>query len=170
MTREKRRLGPETKESLAETLARLRPAIEGIRRAHGIGVEDGEDVLQETIVRFCRHPGSIECGEAWLRTAYRHECLRLLRRQRREAGARRGLAADGASGRRELTPSRELQVRELVAAIDRLPPREGQLLRGFYLEGLRRTELATLAGVALGSAKTLLARARGQLRRLLGTA
>lgn len=168
MTPRESRPEREGEESLAETLARLRPAFEGIRKACGIGVEEGQDVLQETLLRFARHRDEVRCREAWLWRTYRNECRRFLKKRASEAAALRWLETNGAPPRRELSPSRELLASEVVAPLDTLPRRERSLLRGFYLKGRGAESLAGVLGLKIASLKTTLTRARRRLGRKLG--
>jgi len=80
-----------------------------------------------------------------------------------------GLTADDAS----TVPSAEdlvlLRVEhgELGAALDRLPPELRAVIQATALDGLTVREAAALLGVAEGTAKTRLMRARARLRELL---
>lgn len=59
----------------------------GVARAHRLGDADAGDVVQTTWLRLVEHLGRIEDPErlpGWLATTARHECLRALRRSRRE--------------------------------------------------------------------------------------
>jgi len=60
-----------------------------------------------------------------------------------------------------------LQLRDLEAAIARLPQEQRQVILLVGLEGMRYEEVATVLGVPVGTVRSRLSRGRDQLRRLM---
>jgi DNA-directed RNA polymerase specialized sigma24 family protein len=60
-----------------------------------------------------------------------------------------------------------LQLRDLEAAIGRLPQEQRQVILLVGLEGMRYEEVATILGVPVGTVRSRLSRGRDQLRRLM---
>lgn len=119
-----------------------------------------QDVAQETFLRLYRqwqagppvHPG-------WLFTVARNLCIDAKRRA--EPHPLRGGHADAG----EESAVRRLLVRELL---DRLPPRDREVLWLFYYGGLSMAEVAGVLGIPARQVKTGLYRARQRFRALWG--
>ena len=60
-----------------------------------------------------------------------------------------------------------LQLRDLEAAIAKLPQEQRQVILLVGLEGMRYEEVATILGVPVGTVRSRLSRGRDQLRRLM---
>jgi DNA-directed RNA polymerase specialized sigma24 family protein len=60
-----------------------------------------------------------------------------------------------------------LQLRDLEAAIARLPQEQRQVILLVGLEGMRYEEVAEILGVPVGTVRSRLSRGRDQLRRLM---
>lgn len=158
---------PDLGDPLLEVLERVRPAFDAIRRAFGIRAEDGEDLLQETLVLYCRKQSRIELPEAWLRTVFRNQCRRYLRRRRLEIATAQELAHTGLPRQRTRTASREILIHEVLTALGELSEKEQRLVRGRYFEEIEPQDLAQRLGVRPSSLKKMAARTRVKLRKLL---
>src|SRR4051812_30356250 len=78
---------------LWEEMRLLRPMLFGILRRYGIGRDDWEDLIQETIVAALLQWERIECLKGW--------CVIVLRNKAIEWGRRRKTAAVLSGGREE---------------------------------------------------------------------
>ncbi len=129
---------------------------------------DPEDLLQEVSARALRYRHSHDPSRPlgpWLRAiAFRVylDALGGLRRRPERAGA----SFPEPSDPRAQAPGTALERREeLQSLLARLPDRERQVLSLFYLEGSSVRAIARRWGLAEGSVKSLLHRARRHLAR-----
>jgi len=113
-----------------------------------------EDVVQETFVRLLRHapePGPNGAVGGWLFRVCRNLACDTMRteireKRRRERASVPGLAPSGPEG------AAEAELREIVAReLDRLPAREGDVLRRKLQEGQTYREIAAATGMAPGT-------------------
>ncbi len=154
------------------------PAIEGACRrtlARAGAPADPQtvsDAAAETVallfrddLRLLRRYRSGHPLEAYLRVIARSRTLRLLE-------GRRELPLEGAgpaSGDLVQEAAEALErARRVREALERLPARDAEALRGFYGEGLSHAELAPRLGLPAGQVGMVLSRAREKLRGLLG--
>lgn len=134
---------------------------------------DAEDIVQDAFLRAFAAFESFRGAEpkAWLLAIVRNTTLTWLKRSKGSQMAFEELAEH--ENPREPSPGPEAQLltscdREQVRkALQQLPPdfREALVLR--ELEGLSYREIATLAGVPLGTVMSRLSRGREWLKRLL---
>ncbi len=176
----------------AEPVARARAgdagAFERLYRAHAGRVHalclrllgdrgHAEEATQDAFVRAWQRLGSFRGESAfgsWLHRLAANVALDRLRRERRRAGgsAGEGLDPDGVpeSARAEAAPAArppEGAGIDLERAIRALPPRARIVFVLHDLEGYRHGEIADLAGIAEGTSKAQLHRARKLLRETL---
>ncbi len=117
-----------------ELVGELTPMLWQVARAAGLGVQDAEDVVQTTWVRFLSHLDTIRepsAVAAWLVTATRRESWRVAAARRRTQPADHDwLTAipDPREGSEDRAVLAEEQ-RALWAALRTLPPRCQELLR-----------------------------------------
>lgn len=135
-------------------------------------VRDGDlasDVLQDTLLLFCRRLNTVREVQ-WVRAwAYRiatREAIRALRRERRR-GEESPLEAWPhlpADAPREEVADPEL-LAELPRRLDALSPGAQVVLRLHYLQGLTQAEVAEALEIPLGTVKSRLAYGLSALRR-----
>ena len=135
---------------------------------------EAEDAAQEAFVRAHGAMGRFEEG-----APFRPWLLRIVgntaRNRRRASGRRLGLLlrAEAAADRRHV-PSAESAVlddelrRELLEAVNALRPDDRLVIGARYFLDLPEAEIAALAGVAPGTVKSRLSRARARLAEALG--
>jgi RNA polymerase sigma-70 factor (ECF subfamily) len=132
--------------------------------------EDGEDLLQEIFLKAHRKLGSFKGDSAlgtWLYRLAVNHCLDHVRSRQAKMDERTdALEPDGPfepAARRE-TPNARL---DLERAIERLPPgcREAFVLHD--VEGFGHGEIAAMLGIAEGTSKSQVFKARLKLRALL---
>ena len=136
---------------------------------------EAQDAAQEAFVKAYRAIDRFREG-----SAFRPWLLRIVsnaaRNRRRAAGRRRGLQlrAEAATTRDATVPSAEATVlrderrRTLLAAINALSADDRLVIGARYFLDLPEAEIAVLAGVAPGTVKSRLSRARGRLAEALG--
>jgi len=130
-----------------------------------------DDLVQETLLRACRHGGKFE-NEGHLQ-AWAHTVLHnlLVSRGRRDRSARRALGvlgatiAEGVSGWSAPAPSFLLP--SLERALDSLPEPFGSTLRLVDLEEHSYAEAAAVLGVPVGTVMSRLSRGRRRLAQAL---
>jgi DNA-directed RNA polymerase specialized sigma24 family protein len=152
---------------LADLYAELAPQLERIVSAN---VRATSTVLEEACQtawawliagRDSLTPGT-ELG--WLATSATREALRLVRAQRRELSLEQEQEAEGELLELVLAPGPErvVEVRERLAEVQRLPPRQQRLvmLQGF---GYRYSEISAVTGDSCRTIDRQLIRARRKL-------
>jgi len=140
-----------------------------------------EDIAQETFVRVyrARHRWRPEAGfRTWLLTIVTRLCLNELRARKREKKVLKLLNEDQAGDfwsnavdRKGLSPDENAVVRERAElvreAVERLSPNQRSALLLHRFEGLSYKEVAEVMGLTLEAVRSLLVRARKNLRRHL---
>lgn len=129
--------------------------------------ETVREVVQDTFVTVWRSAGAHRGREAggWLWTIAARRLVDALRGQER--------AARPVGAPQDAAPSAEervltgLEYGEVGAALDRLPPELGAVLRATVVDGLSTREAARLLGIPEGTVKTRALRARRELRAAL---
>ena len=158
----------------APTQSELVALMPGLRRRALRWCRDAaraDDLVQETLLRACRHGGQFE-NEGHLQ-AWAHTVLHnlLVSRGRRDRSARRALGvlgatlAEGVSGWSPPAPSFLLP--SLERALDSLPEPFGSTLRLVDLEEHSYAEAAALLGVPVGTVMSRLFRGRRRLAQAL---
>ena len=160
------------------------PAFEALyrrhhRRVHGVIVRlvgqagaRAEDLTQEAFVRAWQSLPSFRCESAvstWLHRLAVNTALMELRARRS-----RPLADDDEDALESLstpdTAGHAVLGRDLERAVATLPPRARAVLVLHDVEGWKHEEIAEELGMAVGSSKAQLHRARGLLRTRIGEA
>ena len=137
---------------------------------------DAEDVVQQACLRACRVFSAFRGGDAraWLLAIVRNGCYSELRRRRRRGedstefdAIDETVPAPAAQGDPQLALLRRLDRDALAAAVEQLPApfREVFVLR--EMEDLSYAQIASVAGVPVGTVMSRLARARQRLREAL---
>jgi RNA polymerase sigma factor (sigma-70 family) len=127
---------------------------------------DAEDLVQDTIVQALANahlwqPGSDLRG--WLYTLMRNRFLAVVTRSNRSAAALQQMAA---AQERPATGSSELRLilRDLYAALRRLPSNQRSAVLLIGVEGKSYNEAAQRMGTSVGAVRSHLARGRDRLR------
>ena len=153
-------------EDFRASLVRLMPALRGYGRALGGSVATADELVQETLVRALgndRRPEQLGELRAWLFTILRNAWLTSLRAGRRIEPLEEGMEpAEAGAGAQD-----HLALDDLARAMRNLPApqREAVVLMG--AQGLPAAEAARICGVAEGTMRARLSRARHTLRRTL---
>jgi len=143
--------------------------------------EDAEDVTQEVYLRLWRSAGELEIESSLkvyiLRTA-RNIALDLIRKNSRREDADTVIqGSDGefeldiedtdASSRPDVAYLKKLDAEAVRESINELPPSAREIIILRDVEGLSYTEIAKMLGIAEGTLKSKLFRARERLRRII---
>jgi RNA polymerase sigma-70 factor, ECF subfamily len=157
-------LEPGLRESLFETLPRL--------RAFAISLtgdfDRADDLVQDTVVKALGHLDSFERGtnlQAWLFTILRNLFYSAHRKRRREVEDPDGAFAEKLATFPE--QGAHLDFEDMRKALARLSPEQREAIVLVGAEGVSYEEAAEICGVAIGTIKSRVNRARTQLAELL---
>src|SRR5262245_25022343 len=122
---------------------------------------EAEDAVQEALARVCREYGRVRDPQAWFFKVLVNVCLRAQRRRRWRSIFWRSEV--------DPAPSAEQRVahRELLAAVDQLPPMQRTAVVLRYGHDLSWSEIAEMLGIGEGTVKTHLSRGLTRLRKQL---
>jgi RNA polymerase sigma-70 factor, ECF subfamily len=141
--------------------------ISGLARRM-LGDEDTDDVIQDIFVRAWQKLGTFR-GESAFGTWLHRLAINVLLGRRETLGIRRRRHLDGDMAL-EAVPSRRTTpeaAMDFEIAIERLPDGARQVFVLHDVEGYRHEEIAEMLGLATGTSKSQLHRARMALRRHL---
>jgi RNA polymerase sigma-70 factor, ECF subfamily len=122
---------------------------------------EAEDAVQEALARVCRDFASVRDPQAWFFRVLINLCLRAQRRNRLLTVWQRLWTPEPASGD-------PLTIREIRAAVDRLPPMQRTAIVLRYGHDQSPADIAALLGIGEGTVKTHLSRALLRLRKRMG--
>lgn len=129
-----------------------------------------EDVVQDAFAAFAGRSTRLrepEAALAYLRVSVVNGCRSALRRRRTARGYTppREVEPDGPDARAVLSEEH----REVLAALDELPPRQREVLVLRYWSGLSEAEIATTLDITRGTVKSTASRALATLEKILPT-
>jgi RNA polymerase sigma-70 factor (ECF subfamily) len=133
--------------------------------------DDADDLVQETLVKAWANHGSFQLGtnlQAWVYTILRNEFYSRMRKRGREVAD-----VDGAFSRNVGVPPNQLghlDLCDMHAALARLPAEQRESLLLVAASGFSYEEAATICGVATGTVKSRVNRARAKLADILNIA
>ncbi len=145
------------------------PALRAFAYSLTYDLDRSDDLVQDTLVRAWTKADSFARGTnltAWLFTILRNLFYSEQRKRKREVED-----ADGAlAGRLTSLPEQEIRVemREFQAALDLLPLSQREALVLVGAQSFTYEEAAEICGVAVGTMKSRVSRARGRLIETLG--
>ena len=121
---------------------------------------EAEDAVQDAFLRYWeRAPDFPDAARerAWLLTVTVNGCRSRLRSPWRRRTA----------PLLDAYPAEDPEERELLEAVQALPPRDRAVVHLYYYEGYQTAEIAAMTGQREGTVRSRLSRARDKLRRLL---
>ena len=119
--------------------------------------QDAEDAVQDAFVKYLeKAPAELKAPNAWLMRVLINGCKSRLRLAWRQVGPIP-----------EELPATTPEEREELAELWQLPPEERCAIHLFYYEGWSTREISAITGVAEGTVRSRLSRARERLRKLL---
>lgn len=149
-------------EALAETYRQFGNSLYGTALRVLGSPEEAEEVVQETFLTLMRKAPELRVRNlgGWLRRVTTNRCIDRIRRRRPQVEADDGPllsspAPHAAAGM------------DIERAVRRLPDRAREVFLLHDVEGFRHREIAEMLGVAEGTSKSQLFRARELLRQML---
>ena len=116
--------------------------------------QEAEDAVQDAFVE--KAPKNLEAPAAWLMRVLVNGCKSRLRLAWRQVGELP-----------DTLPAPSPEEKEELSELWSLPPEERAAIHLFYYEGYSTGEIAAMTGVAPGTVRSRLSRARERLRKLL---
>ncbi len=152
-----------------EALIREMPGLRAFAVSLAGSFHQADDLLQETLLKAWSSSESFTPGtnmRAWLFTILRNTYYSQYRRRGREVQDTDGVY----SGRMATPPNQEgaLDIADFQAALAKLPPEHRDVLLMVGASGFSYEEAAEICGVAVGTVKSRLNRARARLADVLG--
>ena len=135
-------------------------------------VSGADDLVQSCLTRAIAKQHLWQAGtdlRAWLFTVLHNQHVSDLRRWRHD---RNTVSIEDVTPVCSIEPNalRVLELRDLEAAIAKLPPERRQAILLVGLEGMLYEEAASFLGIPVGTLRSRLSRTRQQLRTLMGLA
>jgi len=158
-------LAPEFRDAMLEALPNL--------RAFAISLtgnpDQADDCVQNAILKALKSRERFEAGtnmRAWLFTILRNSFYSEHRKRRREVQDTDGAYATELVSAPDQNVKLDLQ--DVQAAFAKLPPQQREALVLVASEGLAYDQVAEITGVAIGTVKSRVSRARQRLAELMG--
>src|SRR3954471_11554556 len=134
------------------------------------GVSGADDLVQSCLTRAIAKQHLWQAGtdlRAWLFTVLHNQHVSDLRRWRHD---RNTVSSEDLTPECSIEPNalRVLELRDLEAAIAKLPPERRQAILLVGLEGMLYEEAASMLGIPIGTLRSRVSRTRQQLRTLMG--
>jgi RNA polymerase sigma-70 factor (ECF subfamily) len=147
------------------------PALRAFAFSLTYDLDRSDDLVQDTLIRAWTKADSFQRGTnltAWLFTILRNLFYSEQRKRKREVEDAEGAHA----GRLTSLPEQEVRIelQEFRAALDRLPHSQREALVLVGAQNFTYEEAAAICGVAVGTVKSRVSRARGRLVEALGMA
>jgi RNA polymerase sigma-70 factor (ECF subfamily) len=156
------------KNDFARLLEAQIPRLRRYARALTRDVSRADDLVQSCLARAVAKQHLWQYGtdlRAWLFTILHNQHVNDIRRSVREGSNVTLEEAPELTVQSNAIP--RLQLRDLEAALGKLPPEQRQVILLIGLEGMRYDEVAVIMGVPIGTVRSRLSRGRDQLRRLM---
>lgn len=144
------------------------PRLRRYARALVRNQDNADDLVQDTLLRALSKIHLWQPGtdlRAWLFTLMHNQYVNFVRRAVRE-GTQTPIDAAIDLGH-AASQHVSLQLRDLKAALDRLPDEQRAVVLLIGLEGMRYEEVAEILGVPVGTIRSRLSRAREALRQMM---
>lgn len=158
-------VAPEFKTELLSVIPNLRAFAYSLTRAS----DRADDLVQETLMKAWNKHHTFQPGtnlKAWLFTIMRNEFYSQMRKRGREVQDSEGVMA----GQLAIHPEQDghMDMTDFKTALKSLPEDQREALVLIGAEGLSYEEAAEVIGVAIGTVKSRVSRARTRLAEILG--
>lgn len=157
-------------EALSALFARLRGRFGGVLYRHHIPADDGEDLVQTTLLLAVAKWNHIRDPEAWLIGTLHKRCILYWRARWSQIEHTRPCEEWDREPSVEPDQTRRERFADLGKVWHRLPPVQRKLLLLRFREGMSPREAARAVGLAYSSVRKTTNRACERLREALGTA
>ena len=131
------------------------------------GVDQANDVLQETNLKLCQRAGEYDAAQPFLRWAYAFARFEVMAWRKRQTRSRLvlddELVARVAADFEDQAPQAEHQLAALEACVEKLPSHQRELVAARYREGLPVQEIAAQSGRPENAVAAMLYRVRKAL-------
>lgn len=156
-----------TAEVRAGLLASL-PSLRAYARALTRDRDGAEDLVQETLLKAWRSRGRYARGtnlEGWLTTILRNTFIGFHRKRAWEVED----PDEARAAQLSILPEQDvhLEMRDMQAALQRLPPEQREALLLVAVNGMSSEDVATMTGCAVGTVKSRVWRTRSKLAEIL---
>lgn len=156
-----------TTEVRAGLLASL-PSLRAYARALTRDRDRAEDLVQETLLKAWQYRGRYAPGtnlEGWLTTILRNSFIGFHRKRAWEVED----PDEAHAAQLSILPEQDihLEMRDMQAALKRLPPEQREALLLVAVNGMSSEDVAAMKGCAVGTVKSRVCRARSKLGRIL---
>ena len=154
--------------TLRDDIVRSIPSLRAFAMGLTRSMDRADDLVQDTMLRAFARIDTFESGtnlQAWLFTILRNSFYSSLRKRQREVDD-----ADGAYAARLMTPPEQegrLLYNDFLRAFGKLNPDQREALLLVAASGFPFEDAARIMGVALGTAKSRVIRARARLAQLM---
>lgn len=150
--------------SFGDLLVREIPFLRAFARSLSGSATLADDLVQDALVKAWSRSRSFEEGtnlRAWLITILRNTYFTQYRRNQREVLDMDGRHASQMST--DATQSVTVEVHQVQAAIDQLPPDQREVMMMIYIAELSYKETCEILGLPIGTVKSRLNRAKARL-------
>jgi RNA polymerase sigma-70 factor, ECF subfamily len=164
-------IGTGPSDELRDQMLAAVPSLRAFALSLTRNFDDADDLVQEAVVKAWAAFDRFEPGtnlNAWLFTILRNQFHTNYRKRRREVED-----GDGTFAARLKAPPEQdgvVALHELQAALQRLPAEQREALVLIGVERVSYEEAASICGVAVGTVKSRVNRARSKLAELIGIA
>ena len=144
------------------------PSLRAFARSLTRSADKADDLVQETLVRAWHKQDTFQMGtniRAWLFTILRNEFYSQMRKRGREISDADGAISENMAIHPEQAGKLDLQ--DLQKALDMLPDDQREAIILIGASGMSYEEAANICGVAVGTVKSRVSRARARLVELL---
>lgn len=129
---------------------------------------EAEDVFHEAFVKVFQHIKTYQQGsfEGWMKRIFVNTSINNFRRNQKHYNHEQHSDENDAAGADDLILS-EITTKELMAVINQLPEGYRLVFNMYVLEGYSHKEIGELLGIAEGTSKSQLAKAKAYLKKVL---
>lgn len=154
--------------SFKDLLLESVPALRAFARSLAYSADKADDLVQETLMKAWHKQASFQEGtniRAWLFTILRNEFYSQMRKRGREVSDADGAISENMAVHPEQSGKMDLQ--DMKLALAKLPDDQREAIILIGASGMSYEEAAEICGVAVGTIKSRVSRARTRLMELL---
>lgn len=144
------------------------PSLRAFARSLAYSADKADDLVQQTLMKAWDKQSSFQMGtniRAWLFTILRNEFYSQMRKKGREISDADGAISENMAVHPE--QSGKLDLQDMYKALEALPDDQREAIILIGASGMSYEEAAEICGVAVGTIKSRVSRARARLLELL---